>query len=149
CNEEAKPVITATQMLESMVSLPRPTRAEASDVANAILDGTDAVMLSAESAVGQYPVQAVQMMARIARRTERTLDHFAIMRRMQADSDITVPDAISRATVSAAAELGAAAILTATQSGYSARMVSKYRPRAPIVAVTPHARVVRRLSLLW
>nr|PZN43812.1 MAG: pyruvate kinase [Bacillota bacterium] len=151
-NALGKPVITATQMLESMVKHPRPTRAEASDVANAIYDGTDAIMLSAETAAGDYPVEAVRTMARIAERTEAALDYQAILegKRRQAGATLaTVTEAISHATVSTAADLGAAAIITATVSGFTARMVSKYRPQAPIIAVTPHEYVARQLCLVW
>ncbi|MGE5591111.1 MAG: pyruvate kinase [Bacillota bacterium] len=149
CNAAGKPVITATQMLESMVSHPRPTRAEASDVANAILDGTDAIMLSAETATGKYPVETVRVMARIAEKAETALDYAAVLDRRAATAHPTVTDAISHATVTTALDLGAAAILTSTQSGHTARMVSKYRPQAPIIAVVPAERVARRLSLVW
>lgn len=149
CNRVGKPVITATQMLESMVSHPRPTRAEASDVANAILDGTDAVMLSAETAAGEFPTEAVRVMARIAERTEQALDYQSILARRAASPLRTVTAAISHATVHTAQDLGAAAIITPTQSGHTARMVSKYRPRSPIIAVTPEERVARRLALVW
>ncbi len=149
-NQLGKPVITATQMLESMVIKPRPTRAEASDVANAILDGTDAIMLSAESAAGQYPVEAVHTMATIARRTEEALDYENILRRKRLTGPLdTITEAISHATVATAADLGAAAIVSATHSGFTARMVSKYRPSCPIIAVTPEASVVRKLQLVW
>lgn len=151
-NLYGKPVITATQMLESMVTKPRPTRAEASDVANAIYDGTDAIMLSAETASGQFPVEAVRTMATIATRTEQALDYVGILnrkRRKAGELLATVTEAIAHATVSTAMDLGAAAVITATASGFSARMVSKYRPRAPIIAVTPHPRVARQLALSW
>lgn len=149
CNRLGKPVITATQMLESMVNNPRPTRAEASDVANAIMDGTDAVMLSAETAAGKYPVEAVQTMARIAARTEEELPYAELIRQRKEFSRHTVTDAISYATCTTATDLEAAAILTSTETGYTARMVAKYRPRCPIVAVTPYAPVMRRLALVW
>jgi len=149
-NAMGKPVITATQMLESMVTKPRPTRAEASDVANAIMDGTDAVMLSAESAAGQYPVEAVRVMASIARRTEAALDHSDILKRRGRFGRMdSVTEAISHATVTTAHELGAAAIISATTSGFTARMVSKYRPSCPVIAVTPYAHVARQLRLVW
>ncbi|RPF49843.1 pyruvate kinase [Thermodesulfitimonas autotrophica] len=148
-NAAGKPVITATQMLESMIHNSRPTRAEASDVANAIFDGTDAVMLSGETAIGRYPVEAVAVMARIAARTEEALPYGEFLRRQQAAAKHSVTDAISFATCTAAEDLGAAAIITATQTGYTARMVAKYRPRPPVVAVTPHEKVVRRLALVW
>lgn len=150
-NQLGVPVITATQMLESMVTKPRPTRAEASDVANAIIDGTDAVMLSAESAAGQYPIDSVRTMATIARRTEEALDYVGILSRKRriAGKIDTVTDAISHATVTTAADLGAAAIVSATKSGFTARMVSKYRPQSPIIAVTPLEATARKLSLVW
>lgn len=145
-----KPVITATQMLESMVTKPRPTRAEASDVANAIIDGTDAIMLSAESAAGQYPVDAVRTMATIAKRTEESLDYVGILNRKRRTGRLdTVTEAISHATVSTAGDLGAAAIVSATRSGFTARMVSKYRPACPVIAVTPDGAVARKLNLVW
>jgi len=149
-NAMGKPVITATQMLESMVTRPRPTRAEASDVANAIMDGTDAVMLSAESAAGKFPVEAVRTMANIARRTEAALDHsHMLMSRGRFGRMDSVTEAISHATVTTAHDLGAAAIVSATTSGFTARMVSKYRPACPIIAVTPDPRVARQLRLGW
>lgn len=148
-NAAGKPVITATQMLESMVHNPRPTRAEASDVANAIFDGTDAVMLSGETAIGRYPVEAVAVMSKIAARTEESLPFGEILSRRKASSRHTVTDAISFATCATAQDLGAAAIITATQTGYTARMVAKYRPRAPIIAVTPHLKAAMRLSIVW
>ncbi|SHJ54591.1 pyruvate kinase [Desulfofundulus thermosubterraneus] len=149
CNLAGKPVITATQMLESMIHNPRPTRAEASDVANAILDGTDAIMLSGETAAGHYPVEAVKTMARIASRVERALPYEEILQRRGRALARTVTDAISHATCTTAQDLGAAAIITSTETGYTAKMVSKYRPRAPIIAVTPVARVLRKLALVW
>lgn len=149
CNQVGKPVITATMMLDSMQRNPRPTRAEASDVANAIFDGTDAVMLSGETAAGKYPVESVETMARIAERTESALEHREIFIRQSNVQQRTVTEAISQAVANSALELDARAILTATESGYTARMVSKYRPRSPIIAVTPNDRVLRRLSLVW
>ncbi|MCL5039171.1 MAG: pyruvate kinase, partial [Firmicutes bacterium] len=132
-----------------MVERPRPTRAEASDVANAIFDGTDAVMLSAETAAGKYPVEAVSIMASIAERTEEALPYREILAKRGSTSLRTVTDAISHATCSTAQDLGARAILTATQSGYTARMVAKYRPRSPILAMTPVEAVRRKLALVW
>lgn len=148
-NKAGKPVITATQMLESMMLNPRPTRAEASDIANAILDGTDVIMLSGETASGQYPVEAVQMMAKIAIRTEASLSYTTLLQNKGVLPQRTTTDAISHATVHVAHELNAAAILTATEHGYTARMVSKYRPCANVVAVTPNPRTARRMLLLW
>ena len=149
CNHAGKPVVTATQMLESMIHNQRPTRAEASDVANAILDGTDAVMLSGETAAGKHPVEAVRVMARIAERTEESLNFEALLKARAASASPTVTDAISYATCTTAQDLGAAAIITSTKSGFTARNVSKYRPKAPIVAVTPSEQVCRKLALVW
>ncbi|HIK43932.1 MAG TPA: pyruvate kinase [Leptolyngbyaceae cyanobacterium M65_K2018_010] len=140
------PVITATQMLDSMVANPRPTRAEVSDVANAILDGTDAVMLSNETAVGKYPVEAVATMARVAVRTEQE----GLGNRDLANIGAwSIPNAISQAVSRIAAQLNAAAIMTLTKTGATARNVSKYRPQTPILAVTPHVHVARQLQLVW
>jgi pyruvate kinase len=149
CNKAGKPVITATQMLDSMIRNPRPTRAEASDVANAILDGTDAIMLSGETANGKYPVEAVQTMARIAIKTESALDYDNLVHTRGKSTRQTTTDAISYATCTTAHNLGAAAIITATESGSTARMVSKYRPKSPIIAVTPRAKTLRKLMLMW
>lgn len=148
CNEAGKPVITATQMLESMTANPRPTRAEASDVANAILDGTDAVMLSGETASGSYPAEAVEIMAQIALRTERELPAVALGRKDRCGS-CSSTEAVSQATVSMSRDLAAAAIITPTESGYTARLVCQYRPMSPIIAVTPHPKVARSLQLNW
>lgn len=148
CNAAGKPVIVATQMLESMTANPRPTRAEASDVANAILDGTDAIMLSGETASGDYPVEAVQTMARIARRIESSL-HYKKMFLLRGLEHHTTTEAVAHATVQLAYELAAGAIITPTESGYTSQMVSKYRPEADIFAFTPQERVARRLKLRW
>lgn len=149
CNRAGKPVVTATQMLESMVRNARPTRAEASDVANAIFDGSDAIMLSGETAAGQYPVEAVRTMSSIAGRTEKALRYEEILGKKGFAPQRTVTDAISHATVSTALDLGASAVITSTKSGYTARMVSKYRPKAPVVAVTPKEDTLRKLQLVW
>lgn len=149
CNRQGKPVITATQMLESMTNNRRPTRAEVTDVVNAILDGTDCVMLSGETAVGQYPVETVEMMNDLAVTAESTIDHASILRRRMADVGKTVTDSISAATVEIALNLNAAAILTATTSGSTARMTSRYRPKAPIIGVTTQPETYRRLALIW
>ncbi len=141
------PVITATQMLDSMVHCPRPTRAEISDVANAILDGTDAVMLSNETAVGDYPVEAVATMARVAERIER--EHKIPATPKNLGHDDAIPNAISQAVGRIAQQLNAKAIMTLTQSGATARNVSKFRPETPILAVTPHVDVSRRLQMVW
>ncbi len=142
------PIITATQMLDSMVSNPRPTRAEVSDVANAILDGTDAVMLSNETAVGSFPVEAVATMARIAERMEQEESQHLNLRSVR-DARRSIPNAISQAVGQIAEQLGAAAIMTLTQTGATARNVSKFRPHTPILAVTPHVNVARQLQMVW
>lgn len=149
CNRAGRPVITATQMLDSMINNPRPTRAEATDVANSIFDGTDAIMLSGETASGKYPVEAVQTMARIAERTERALHFKEILGKKDVLPAKTVTDAISHAVCTTALDLGAKAIITSTSSGHTARMVSKYRPEARLIAVTPKMEVVRKLALVW
>jgi len=143
------PVITATQMLESMRYHPRPTRAEASDVANAIFDGTDAVMLSGETATGSYPVETVEMMARIIQEAEASLhlSEYPVERRFH--EGLPFPDAISNAACHVARQLRAKAIVAFTQTGFTARLISKYRPQTPIIAFTPHETVRRRLCLLW
>ncbi|MBD2566703.1 pyruvate kinase [Anabaena lutea] len=142
------PIITATQMLDSMVSNPRPTRAEVSDVANAILDGTDAVMLSNETAVGSFPVEAVATMARIAERIEQE-ETLNANSRQSRDNRRSIPNAISQAVGQIAENLGAAAIMTLTQTGATARNVSKFRPKTPILAITPHVNVARQLQMVW
>ncbi|HJV31131.1 MAG TPA: pyruvate kinase, partial [Bacillales bacterium] len=149
CNSLGKPVITATQMLDSMQRNPRPTRAEASDVANAIFDGTDAIMLSGETAAGLYPVEAVQTMHNIASRAEQALDHKKILSSRSKDTDHNATDAIGQSVAYTALNLEVSSIITPTESGHTARMISKYRPKAPIVAVTANASVSRRLSLVW
>lgn len=149
CNLAGKPVITATQMLDSMQRNPRPTRAEASDVANAIFDGTDAIMLSGETAAGKYPVESVRTMARIAEKAESGLEYREILVKQSMAQQRTVTEAISQAVANSAMDLDAKAIITSTESGYTARMISKYRPKAPIIAVTPNERVTRRLALVW
>jgi pyruvate kinase len=141
------PVITATQMLDSMANNPRPTRAEVSDIANAILDGTDAVMLSNETAVGKYPVEAVATMARVALRTEQ--EHFSRDNDDMVGSPRSIPNAISQAVARIASQLNASAIMTLTKTGATARNVSKFRPKTPILAVTPHVEVSRQLQLVW
>ncbi|WP_168122791.1 pyruvate kinase [Paenibacillus sp. HB172176] len=149
CNRAGKPVITATQMLDSMQRNPRPTRAEASDVANAIFDGTDAIMLSGETAAGKYPVESVQTMSRIAERAEDALEHREIFTKQANAQQTSVTEAVSQSVANSALDLNAKAIITSTQSGFTARMVSKYRPKAPIIAVTTDERVMRRLALGW
>ncbi|MCJ7839746.1 pyruvate kinase [Lederbergia sp. NSJ-179] len=149
CNEAGKPVITATQMLDSMQRNPRPTRAEASDVANAILDGSDAVMLSGETAAGAYPVEAVRTMNNIAVSTERAMNHKEILSYQSKKSEVNMTDAICQSVAHTAINLDVSAIVTPTESGHTARMISKYRPKAPIIAVTHDEAIVRRLMLQW
>jgi pyruvate kinase len=149
CNEAGKPVITATQMLDSMIKNPRPTRAEASDVANAIFDGTDAIMLSGETANGKYPVETVATMARIAERAEQSIKYEEKLKKRRRNHIPNVPNTISLATCNTAMDLKAAAIITATQSGHTAKMISTYRPECPIIAVTPYEGVARKLALNW
>ncbi len=149
CNEAGKIVVTATQMLESMQNNPRPTRAEVSDVANAILDGTDAVMLSGESAAGKYPIRAAQTQANIAKRMEEEIDHELMINRAIYSSPHTIESAIGLSVADSAADLGASVIVAATMSGYTARLISKYRPACPIIAVTPSHDTARSLALNW
>jgi len=153
CNVASRPVITATQMLESMIENPRPTRAEASDVANAIIDGTDAVMLSAETATGRFPIQAVQAMARIAREIEDSHileggPHYDFPLERH-DGEITTARAIAGATVEAVRRMGAPVILTFTSSGSTARAVSSFRPPVPILALTDSKSTYNQLALVW
>ena len=149
CNAAGKIVITATQMLESMQKNPRPTRAEVSDVANAIFDGTDAIMLSGESAAGQYPLEAVETMARIARRTEQALDHQEIIARAMASSSRDVASAMGLAVADTVEDLGAQAVIACTQSGATARAISKYRPSEPVIAATSCEKTATSLALYW
>lgn len=151
CNEVGKPVITATQMLQSMVEHPRPTRAEASDVANAILDGSDALMLSNETASGRFPVEAVLMMRQISEITETAFPYDEWRNRRQATINrvTTVTEAISAASCSVAEHVHAQAIVSTTMSGYSARQVARHRPPTPIMAVSPLPSTQRRLALVW
>ncbi|MCL2694333.1 MAG: pyruvate kinase, partial [Oscillospiraceae bacterium] len=144
-----KPVITATQMLESMIKNPRPTRAETTDVANAIYDGTSAIMLSGETAMGAYPVEAVRTMAKIAERTEANKDYAKSFFERRMVKDLNVTNAIAHATVTTAIDLQAKAILTVTQGGNTARMMSKFRPQQPILCCTPSERTWRQLGMSW
>lgn len=144
-----KQVITATQMLDSMIKNPRPTRAEVTDVANAIYDGTSAIMLSGETAAGAYPIEALQAMVRIAERTEADIDYRKRFFAITHDENPDITDAICHATCTTALDLGARAILTVTKSGYSARMISRYRPQSEIIACTTSDRVARQLNLSW
>ncbi len=149
CRLAGKPVIVATQMLESMITAPTPTRAEASDVATAVYEGADAVMLSAETAVGEYPIEAVAMMDRIARRVQDDPLYFASLQTKLLEHEHTNPDAISAAACQVAATVGAAAIVSFTSSGATALRAARERPAAPILAMTPHLGTARRLALLW
>jgi len=144
-----KHVITATQMLESMIHNPRPTRAEANDVANAIYDGTTAIMLSGESAAGKYPVEAVETMARIAERTEQVIDYNGRMLRKAPRNLEDVTTSISYATCTTAMHLNAAAIITVTMSGFTAGMISRYKPDCQIIGCSVNPRVCRQMALLW
>lgn len=144
-----KQVITATQMLDSMMVNPRPTRAEATDVANAIYDGTSAIMLSGETAAGKYPVQAVKTMAKIAERTENDIDYIGRFRKRHVTEQPDVTSAISHATCTTAHDLGAVAIITVSKTGQTARMISKYRPACPIISGTTSEKVLRQMNLSW
>jgi pyruvate kinase len=148
CNAAGKPVITATQMLDSMIRNPRPTRAEVSDVANAILDGTDAIMLSGESANGDYPVEAVATMAKIAEETEKQLTYTVAVSTAKSHTP-AISGVISRAACNAANELQAEAIISSTQTGATARRISQCRPECPIIAVTPDSVVAKQLAFSW
>jgi len=152
CNRAGKPVITATQMLDSMMRNPRPTRAEASDVANAILDGTDAIMLSGETAAGQYPLEAVRTMSKIAEITEASAiwqkqfdHHFSVL----STETQSISDSVARAACLLAEQIQAKAILTSTSAGFTARQISRFRPKTPIIATTPNRHVARQLELSW
>ncbi len=149
CNRKCKPVVTATQMLDSMIRNPRPTRAEAGDVANAIYDGSDAIMLSGETAMGKYPVEAVRMMAKIAETTEAHLDYSNLQKlnKKQRKKDISM--AVGFASVSTAEILKASCLVVPTMTGYTARMISSLRPKAPIYAISPSEQAVRRMQLYW
>ena len=144
-----KPVITATQMLESMVHSPRPTRAEANDVANAIFDGSDAIMLSGETAAGAYPLEAAATMARIALKAESAVDYAAKLANTTEPARVNITNAISMAACATAAELKTAAITTVTKSGFTARMISRYRPACPLIASTSDETVWRQMNLIW
>lgn len=148
-NTQGKHVITATQMLESMMKNPRPTRAEATDIANAIYDSTTAIMLSGESAAGSYPVEAVKTMARIAESAERDIDYLSRMRKNDQSTKTNITTAIAYATCYAAANLNAAAIITVTMSGYTAEAIARFKPACPIVGCSTNDRVCRQMNLLW
>ena len=149
CNAVGKPVVVATQMLESMTINPRPTRAEVSDVGNAILDGADVIMLSGETAGGKYPIEAATMMKQIALRIEESLEYKEIFLQKGMHRKYSHTDAIAHATVQLGYELSAAAIITPTRSGYTTCVVSKYKPKAPIIAFTQSDKVARHLNLRW
>ncbi|MFA6665253.1 MAG: pyruvate kinase [Armatimonadota bacterium] len=149
CNLAGKPVITATQMLESMIGNRRPTRAEVTDVANAILDGTDAVMLSGETAIGEFPVDTVTTMSKIAVQAEISLNHRHVTKQQTHGAEKSVTDAIAQGTVDIAIDLQAKAIITPTSSGATARAVSKYRPETPIIAAATTRATYRQLALSW
>jgi pyruvate kinase len=151
CNIAGKPVITATQMLESMTKNPKPTRAEATDVANAILDGTDAIMLSGETASGKYPLKAIETMDKISRKTEQTLKHSRIASWVEEDEEykINITDSLSKSVCNTAKDLGAAGIITCTSTGNTAKQISRHRPIIPIYAVTPNVNEYKKLVLVW
>ena len=149
CRRQRVPVITATQMLESMTHNPRPTRAEASDVANAVFDGTDALMLSGETAIGDYPAETVQMMRTIAGIAEKELRAEAQTAPLVGMGFLDFADAVSRAAAETAESVGAKVVVAFTQSGSTARLVSKCRPRMPIMAATPLPETARRCNLYW
>lgn len=147
CNDHYKPVITATQMLDSMMRNPRPTRAEVTDVANAVYDGTDAVMLSGETAQGKYPLEALQMMVEIVKNTEKHLDYENLLEKAQANRKKSISSAIGYSSVATAASLNAKCIITPTATGATARVVSKFKPEATIVGVTPNEDALRRMQI--
>ncbi|MFP3917005.1 pyruvate kinase [Lysinibacillus telephonicus] len=149
CNQVGKPVITATQMLDSMQRNPRPTRAEASDVANAIIDGTDAIMLSGETAAGLYPVESVRTMNKIAEYTENSLDYRSIVATRSKEKGTTMTEALSQAVAYTSINLGVKAVLAPTSSGTTARMIAKYRPGVPIIGITNHRSTAQQLTLVW
>ncbi|MGV8086065.1 MAG: pyruvate kinase [Candidatus Woesearchaeota archaeon] len=148
CNLKGKPVITATQMLESMTKNPRPTRAEATDVANAIIDGSDAVMLSGETASGKHPLRVIEMMDKIARKTERTLKGIKILNDAK-DYKPTITDSVSKSVCHTSTDLQATAIITCTSTGYTAKQISRHRPIVPIIAITPSEKEFKKLTLVW
>lgn len=147
CNDNYKPVITATQMLDSMIRNPRPTRAEVTDVANAVYDGTDAVMLSGETAQGKYPLEALQMMVEIVKNTEQHLDYDMLLAKAQENRKKSISSAIGYSSVTTAASLNAKCIITPTASGATARVVSKFKPEAMIVGVSPNEESLRRMQI--
>ena len=149
CRSRKKPVIVATQMLHSMIENPRPTRAEVSDVANAILQSTDAIMLSGETASGKYPVEAVKTMSKIAERAEKDINYNKLLRKIHEDGKEDITGAISHATCTIASDLNASAIITVTISGFTAEKVSRFKPSCPIICCSVNPRVCRQAALLW
>lgn len=149
CNDNFKPVITATQMLDSMMRNPRPTRAEVTDVANAVYDGTDAVMLSGETAQGKYPLEALKMMTHIVENTERHLDYEVLLEKAKDDRKKSVSSAIGYSSVATAMNLNAKVIVTPTVTGATARVVSKFKPKADVIGVTPFEESLRKMQLYW
>ena len=150
CSEACKPVITATQMLDSMIRNPRPTRAEVTDVANAVYEGTDVVMLSGETANGKYPVEALKMMAHIVEETESHLDDiFYKRRKVSDDNSHSISNAVCYSSVSTARTLGAKVIIAPSISGYTARMLSKWHPKTMLVGMSPSIATVRKMQLYW
>ena len=150
CNEQCKSVITATQMLDSMIRNPRPTRAEVTDVANAVYDGTDAVMLSGETAMGKYPVEALKMMATIVEDSESHLDYEAYRRRKVSKTNTqNISNAVCFASVSTAHDLGAQAIIAPSITGFTTLMLSKWRPSAQIIGMSPSMATVRQMQIQW
>jgi pyruvate kinase len=149
CNKAEIPVITATQMLDSMINHPRPTRAEVSDVANAVLDGTDAIMLSGETAAGDYPIEAVKVMKKAAQAAENSIDYIKNFTRISSLMQQSVTNAVSHAACSTAMQLGAKAIICPTYGGRTARLISVFRPSTPIIATTANERTQRQMQLFW
>ncbi len=144
-----KPVIVATQMLDSMIRNPRPTRAEVSDIANAVFDGASCVMLSGETAAGKYPIESVETMVKTLLYAESTIDYWKRFRESKMEKRVTINNAISHACCTTAMDLGANAIVTVTTSGHTARMISRFRPQCPILALTESRRVRRQLAISW
>ncbi len=149
CNDNYKPVITATQMLDSMMRNPRPTRAEVTDVANAVYDGTDAVMLSGETAAGKYPAEALKMMVHIVENTEEHLDYKQMLEKAQEQHMKSASSALAHATVTTASNMGAKCIITPTVTGATARVVSKFKPKTEIIGVSPSEETLRRMQIYW
>ncbi len=149
CNDAFKPVITATQMLDSMIRNPRPTRAEATDVANAIYDGTDAIMLSGETAAGKYPVEALRMMVKIAKETESHLDYTNILKNNKEQRSKSISSAICYSAVATAMSIKASLIIASSFSGYTARIVSKFKPESYIIGLSPLDRTLRKMQIYW